>query len=116
MLENEKINPPLSQNFSILPVSDKCFNSSVEVLNAVIIELRKTEIDIQKISFFENPLEAIIYINKPERRRTRFSWSQILRSSKRKHLSTIRLKLNVLQMSNAQNPFLLKYEILPTSA
>lgn len=94
--------------------SKKHFKSSLDVINAVIKELREAQIDINKVAFFEDPLEAIVHINKAEEHKAGFLWLKILPISKR-HNSIMQLKLSVFQKTNPHIPYLLKYEILPNS-
>lgn len=110
MLRNKEIDQQTSNKGVVIPIPEKQLKSSFQVLNKVIVELRKTGIDIQKISFFEEPLEAIVQINKPEQGKAKSSWLQIIR--KKKHNSMVSVKLNVFREPNAQNLFNLKYEIL----
>lgn len=104
------------QRASIFPIPETQLKTSIQVLNRVIVEMRKTKMDIQKISLFEDPLEAIVQINKVEPPKTKPSWLQIASNSKNKPASTLRLKLNVFPAPNVQNLFLLKYETLPAGA
>lgn len=112
MLRHKDINQLSSNRGAIISIPEKKLRSSSQVLNKVIVELRKTGVDIQKISLFEEPLEAIVQINKSKRPKAKSSWSQIIRNSKKKHNFTVSVKLNVFREPNAQNQFLLKYEIL----
>jgi len=99
-----------------IAIENKASKTSIEILNAVIQELREAQINIQKVSVFEDPLEAIIHIRTTPHQSVTRSWFRILDIFKTDETAMLFLKLRVQNKLNTRTPYLLKYQILPSLA
>ena len=112
MFKNADTYPQPPRRVSIFPIPETDLQSPLQVLNRVLAELRKTEMSIQKIAFFEDPLVAIVDINDPKLPQAKPPWLQRFRRSKGTQMPNKRLKLNVTKAPDVQDLFFLKYETL----
>lgn len=90
----------------------KHFKSPEDVISSVIRELRKASIKIHRVSFFEDPLEAIVQIDKLKPKNKTSILLKLLGIRQKSQKSRQHLKLYVLKNSNKQSPFQLKYEFV----
>lgn len=102
------------QKSNTISFPEKHFRSPVDVINAVIKELRQAQVDIEKVSFFEEPLEAVVQIKKASPPKRKPTWFKKMARFRKKQRPPTFLKLSVLQSSSHSKPFQLRYEIVST--